>query len=247
MINFRRLMFLRPAFLATQSVLKRLGIQLTYTRVSGIPDADLYSPLFEPWRSESWRSTLRDDDQRTLVPLQARYLLYMLAEDATRRCQGDLAECGVYKGGTAHLLASLARSAGRTISLFDTFAGMPQTDPDKDLHREGDFADTSLDSVRAYLGEFQNAEFFPGHIPATLNAVSSRTFCFVHIDLDIYNAIIAATSFFYERLPKDGVLLYDDYGYPSCPGARQAVDEFFSTKPETPQVMGTGQCVVRKL
>jgi O-methyltransferase len=247
MSNLQKLAFLRPAFLALQSLFKRVGIQVTYTKVTGIPDAELYSPMFEPWRSADWRTRLREDDHRTLVPLQARYVLHVLAEDAIRRCKGELAECGVYRGGTSHILASLAKQEGRRLGCFDTFAGMPLTDPSKDLHREGDFSDTSLDSVKSYLADFDNVEFFPGFIPQTLAAVADRVFCFVHIDLDIYNAILAATTFFYDRLPKGGVLLYDDYGYARCPGARLAVDEFFADKPEVPLVMITGQCIVRKL
>jgi O-methyltransferase len=29
-------------------------------------------------------------------------------------------------------------------------------------------------------------------------------------------------------------MLFDDYGFDSCPGARKAVDEFFANKPEKP-------------
>jgi len=43
-----------------------------------------------------------------------------------------------------------------------------------------------------------------------------------------------------------GVLLFDDYGYASCPGARAAVDEFFADKPEVPVAIATGQCSVQK-
>jgi len=47
--------------------------------------------------------------------------------------------------------------------------------------------------------------------------------------------------------PRDAVMLFDDYGFPTCPGARKAVDEFFSDKPEVPFYLPTGQClVVRK-
>ncbi len=42
-------------------------------------------------------------------------------------------------------------------------------------------------------------------------------------------------------------MLFDDYSFPTCPGARKAVDEFFSDKPEVPFDLPTGQClVVRK-
>ncbi|HLJ86867.1 MAG TPA: TylF/MycF/NovP-related O-methyltransferase [Candidatus Angelobacter sp.] len=247
MMDFRKFGAFRGAFLTVQRLAKKLGFELRYTRVTGIPDAELYSPFFSPWRSTTWEQRLRTKDSRSLVPPEAKYTLHVLAEDAIRRCEGQLAECGVYKGGTAYLLADLARSAGRRLSLFDTFSGMPETDSNKDLHREGDFADVTLQDVRTYLAGFDNIDFYPGFVPDTLEPVSGHKFCFVHIDLDIYAAILSATSFFYDRIPSGGVLLYDDYGYASCPGARAAVDEFFNEKPEVPMTLSTGQCVVRKI
>jgi hypothetical protein len=44
-----------------------------------------------------------------------------------------------------------------------------------------------------------------------------------------------------------GVILFDDYGQPSCPGARTAVDEYFQDKPEQPLVQTYGQAIVFKL
>lgn len=38
-------------------------------------------------------------------------------------------------------------------------------------------------------------------------------------------------------------MVFDDYGFPTCPGARKAVDEFFADKRETPIVLPTGQAV----
>jgi len=43
-----------------------------------------------------------------------------------------------------------------------------------------------------------------------------------------------------------GGFFFDDYGFPTCPGARQAVDEFFADKPEVPLVLPTGQAIVIK-
>jgi hypothetical protein len=42
-------------------------------------------------------------------------------------------------------------------------------------------------------------------------------------------------------------MVFDDYDFPSCPGARIAVDEFFFDKPEFPIVLPSGQCVVIKI
>jgi O-methyltransferase len=86
-----------------------------------------------------------------------------------------------------------------------------------------------------------------GLVPDTLEVIRDRTFSFVHIDLDIYSAIKSACEFFYPRMQPGGILLFDDYGYSSCPGARAAIDEFFADKPEVKVAMVTGQCSVQKL
>jgi O-methyltransferase len=39
-------------------------------------------------------------------------------------------------------------------------------------------------------------------------------------------------------------LIFDDYGYPKCPGAKQAVDTFFQERPETPLYFPKGQAIV---
>lgn len=211
----------------------------------GIKDSEFYKPTFRPWLTSEWRDKLRVDDPRSLLPAHAKYVLYCLAQNAIRRCSGDLVECGVYKGGTAKILAELA--LGRPLHLFDTFSGMPDTDPARDIHQAGDFGDTSLESVREYLHGHSNLQCIPGMIPQSLEVIAERTFAFVHIDLDIYSSIKAACEFFYPRLQSGGALLFDDYGYQSCPGARAAVDEFFSDRPEVKIVIETGQCSIQKL
>ena len=42
-------------------------------------------------------------------------------------------------------------------------------------------------------------------------------------------------------------MVFDDYGFASCPGARKAVDEFFNDKPERPLVLPTAQAIVMRL
>jgi O-methyltransferase len=37
---------------------------------------------------------------------------------------------------------------------------------------------------------------------------------------------LACCEFFYPRLNPGGAMIFDDYGFPSCPGVRQAVDEY---------------------
>jgi len=238
---------LRPVVRAAQYFFNAVGFQLVDYRPPNrdIKDAEFYKPMFSPWLTPEWKQRLRAHDERSLLPLHAKYNFLTLAMEATRRCSGDVAECGVYKGGTAKILAELVRD--RPIHLFDTFSGMPETDPEKDLHKAGDFNDTSLTSVRQYLSDHDNVNYAQGLIPHSLACVKDKEFSFVHIDLDIYSAIKSACEFFYPRIQAGGLLLFDDYGYPSCPGARVAVEEFFEGKPEVAIAMSTGQCMVRKV
>jgi O-methyltransferase len=210
-----------------------------------IRDIEYYRPMFNPWLAPEWKERLRAADPRSLLSLHAKYVFYTLALDATRRCSGEVAECGVYKGGTAKILAQLVPD--RPVYLFDTFAGMPEIDPSHDLVAAGDFGDTDIDSVRRYLADHKNVTCVQGLIPGSLDVIRDRTFAFVHIDLDIYAAILAACEFFYPRMQPGGILLFDDYGHPHCPGARDAVDEFFADKREVKIVNETAQCSVQKI
>lgn len=67
-----------------------------------------------------------------------------------------------------------------------------------------------------------------------------------HVDVDIYHAITACCQFIFPRLAAGGFMVFDDYGFPSCPGARLAVDQFFADKKVYPLVLSTGQAIVFK-
>jgi O-methyltransferase len=196
------------------------------------------------WEKDAQFNRIMQTIQHTLVDLTRCYMLYQMARQ-TARTAGEVAEVGVYKGGTARLLALALPH--KTVHLFDTFAGMPATNSDFDRHLAGEFSDTSLAAVQERLKDCRNARFYQGLFPATSGPIAQTKFSLVHVDADIYESVRACCEFFYSRLEKDAVMLFDDYGFPTCPGARKAVDEFFSDKPEVPFYLPTGQClVVRK-
>lgn len=195
-----------------------------------------------------WQEKLGGPSLRTLVTLDRRYVLYNALAQVLRTVPGQLAEAGVYQGGTAKLFAEISKESQRTLFLFDTFGGMPKTDANLDLHVEGDFSNTSRAAVAEYLASYGSAvQLHQGLIPQTLGAVAGESFCFVHIDLDIYRSITDASEFFYARTNRGGVIVYDDYGFSSCPGARRAVDDFYADKPDSPIVLPTGQAIVVKV
>ncbi|MBI4994112.1 class I SAM-dependent methyltransferase [Candidatus Peregrinibacteria bacterium] len=161
--------------------------------------------------------------------------------------EGDIAECGVYKGGTAFVLANVLKHSGsdKQLHLFDSFTGLPDTLPVDGKHKKGDFGDASLNVLKKRLHGY-DYKAYAGFFENTLNEVSKLHFCFVHIDVDIYSAAKECTEFFYPRLKKGGIIVYDDYGFGSTKGVKLAVEEFYKTKPEKPVVLPTKQCIIIK-
>ncbi|MHC1768916.1 MAG: TylF/MycF/NovP-related O-methyltransferase [Verrucomicrobiia bacterium] len=238
-----------------RKILYRLGYELysvprQWEGAAPIPDLPFYKPFFSPWLGYGDFDRLyKEAAPHTLVPPERCWVLYSLARQALT-VPGDFAECGVYKGGTAMLLGRVADeqsgSSGKKLMLFDSFSGMQETDPSKDLHQPGHFADTSLEVVQQRLAWFKRAEFYPGWIPKSFSGLENRRFAFAHIDVDLYQSILDCCNFIYPRLSPGGFMVFDDYGLPSCPGARRAVDEFFEKRPEVPLILRNGHAVVFK-
>jgi O-methyltransferase len=161
---------------------------------------------------------------------------------------GDIWECGVYRGGTAAMLAAMLADLcpEKRLHLFDTFEGMPETDAARDLHREGDFADTSAEAVAAYVGHADRCVLHKGFIPQTFAGLEGSRIALAHIDVDIYRSILDCLDFVWPRLSTGGFVVFDDYGFASCPGARAAVDEFFRGRPSVPLCLPTGQALAFK-
>jgi O-methyltransferase len=196
-----------------------------------------------PWETEPEFVRLAGEiADHTLVDRSRLYVLYQLIKQA-RRVPGAVAEVGVYRGGTAKLMARLL-DGEKTLFLFDTFAGMPATHPEYDFHRSGDFADTSLESVRAYLADCRQVELRQGLFPDSAGPARDQTFSLVHVDVDIYASVLSCCEFFFPRMSPGGVLVFDDYGMISCPGAKRALDEFCAAQNETAIYLPTGQALL---
>jgi len=223
----------------------RVGEKLSYTRNHPY-SSYTYSPWFENW----FLDILKKIRDHTLVSEDRCFTIHMFSKHC-RHLEGDFAECGVYKGGTAYLISLILKDNSnhqKTLHLFDTFSGMPKSaNEDKSHHKEGDYQDTSVEAVKDFLSDYSFVEFHPGLIPDTFEAVTNKKFAFVHIDVDIYQSIKDCCEFFYERMTKGGIMIFDDYGFQGYElAAKKAVDDFFIEKSEIPITLRNGQCLVLK-
>jgi len=187
---------------------------------------------------EGWKTN-------SIVDIDRQLMLYQLAK-LTKNIIGDVAEVGVYKGGTAKLLAETFLEDKKILHLYDTFNGMPPTE-DFDLHFEGNFNDVTFEEVQKYLWEYNyKTKFYVGIFPETFNLQSQLLYCFVHVDCDIYTSVRSCCEIFYPRMSKGGIILFDDYGLLSCPGAKIAVDEYCRRYKVAMVYLPTGQCFFQR-
>jgi hypothetical protein len=151
---------------------------------------------------------------------------------------GEAAEIGCFRGLSAYVACSTLQSLGRTIPfhIFDSFEGLSkQSQIDRSplrpsSKRGGNDFVCSEEETRENLKEFSFVKFYKGWIPNRFPEVASVSFSYVHIDVDLYEPTLASIGFFWPRMNAGGVLILDDYGTLYFPGARKALDEYFSSR-----------------
>ena len=227
-----------------------------------IPDRELYQPRFSPWLSgRGFGELLEKVKPHTLVSEASCYTLFTLARQAAH-LDGEFWECGVLRGGSAMLLAeaqvrglSAARGKTARLRLFDTFDAAPATFdprydvpyPKRDQCRPDDLPEVTVEKIRERLAGYEGVRLHAGLLPDTFAGLESSEIALAHVDVNFYQSVWACCAFIYDRLLPGGVMVFDDYGYASCPGTRRAVDAFFDDRPEVPLILPTAQALVIKL
>lgn len=184
---------------------------------------------------------------------ERHYVLNQLIEKVS--LDGDIAECGCWRGLSAYQIASRIQKRGfkNHFFIFDSFEGLSDFEEndiplggikDKEA-RKKEFA-CGEDIVKANLKEFEFIDYKKGWIPERFPETSEHQFSFVHIDVDMYQPILDALEFFYPRMVKGGVIVLDDYGFTYFPGAKKATDEFMKDKNDFFLALASGQAFIIK-
>jgi len=184
--------------------------------------------------------------------LDRRFIVVQLAE-SVRGLSGSSAECGAYRGvGSALICRALEGTygSGDAHFAFDAFEGLPEpAEADRaetgQWWSEGDLK-TDRGRVERLLAPFPHARIEVGWIPERFSAVGDRQFRLVHIDVDLFEPTRDSIEFFFPRLVPGGVLLLDDHGVMSCPGARKAAVEYFAKSGDPIIELPSGQAIVWK-
>jgi hypothetical protein len=180
-------------------------------------------------------ATVRPFTMVSYARLSNTYALCLEAERA--RIPGAFVECGVWKGGTSGVMASVASRSDRLTWLFDSFEGLPEP--------------SALDGVGAQrftgrcVGPQAEAERLlfdllhldrarivirKGWFQDTLPLVRAEIgpIAVLRLDGDWYDSTRVCFENLYDAVAPGGFVILDDYGF--WEGCRRATDEFLAAR-----------------
>jgi O-methyltransferase len=228
-----------------RACLRRLGYDIARHHAARDP-VDAFVDL-----SEEERGILRAARPFTMTGLDRLAAVILAVKHVVRHgVPGDLAECGVWRGGSmmaAALTLKLLGDTSRTLYLYDTFEGMAAPtgrdrsfdghDAESLLSLEkpgtGIWCRAGLDDVRSNLFSTgyprDKLVFVAGKVEETIPAQMPRLLSLLRLDTDWYESTRHELAHLYPLLSSGGALIIDDYGH--WQGARAAVDEYLARQP----------------
>lgn len=207
-----------------------LGLMPVRIVLAGTQHLAFCDPLFE-----RIRGSLLVSSRAAGYPTMLVHLYQCLAHIAQAGLVGDIAEFGVYKGGTTVFLARVARELGLTATVygFDTFSGFPPRTSPLDLYDSEHDEYTTLESVRAHCST-ERIRLVQGDIAQTHVSLHGVPLVLSFFDTDNYSGTRAALQTAYEQTVSGGFLAFDHYHcderWVYTVGERIAIKEFLVGK-----------------
>ena len=208
-------------------------------------------------RQENYVPEISDEELKIIKKIQPYTMCKManhwaiiqsLKHIKKNNIEGDLVECGVFRGGNIILFKKIIDLIGiqKKIFAYDTFEGMSKPGEfDKDL-KDINASDTynkyksskvpwcfsEINEVKNNILKFNieianNFKFVKGKVEDTLKNESNlpKKISLLRLDTDFYESTKIELNVLFPRLQPGGILIIDDYGH--WKGSKKAVDEYF--------------------
>ena len=176
-----------------------------------------------------------------------RYLVRYELFKKIIKVKGSIIEGGVYKGSSLMFFANLSASYepyafNREIIGFDTFSGFPNVD-DKDgsFARKGDLADANLEVIEKSIELFDlyrpvnqipKIKLIKGDavqtIPKYFVENPHALVALLYLDFDLYEPTKVALKTILPRMPKGGIIAFDELNDSRRPGETIALLELLN-------------------
>ncbi len=166
---------------------------------------------------------------------------------AVNGVEGDIVECGVWRGGCSIIMAETLKYYGclnKKVFMYDTYAGMSEPSErdfpigstesphphwkelNKDTHNAWFYAPIEEVKRNANAADYpsDNFVFVKGKVEDTLPGVIPCAISVLRLDTDWYRSTYHEMEHLFPRLSIGGVLIVDDYA--AYAGAKNAVDDY---------------------
>jgi hypothetical protein len=175
----------------------------------------------------------------------------LLEEVFENKIDGDIVECGTWRGGLAclivqHIIKNI--KADKKVYIYDTFEGMPEPEPE-DVGVQGEkaidtfnrwkrkdgtsskwcssgieFVESNLNRITENYKIYTN--LIKGKVEDTLLIKENlpKKICLMRLDTDWYRSTKIELETFYPMLSTGGIVIIDDYNH--WLGQQKAVNEF---------------------
>lgn len=176
----------------------------------------------------------------SLVPKEKLdFIIALVQKQILEGVEGDIIECGMYKGGSTIKIAEKVRELNSDKLVFglDAFGAFDMNNI-KTLEDTLDEENTerinnkfsSLDVGKVYdcitaKDLYDIIIIRSGVFSDSLPTLEGKLFCFAFIDADFYLSVKQCIEFIKPRMAVGGIMFFDDYNAPSWKGANKAVDE----------------------
>jgi glycosyltransferase involved in cell wall biosynthesis len=222
---------------------RRPSPQTTSASVADLQDPDALPPDMDAGIREIY------EDVRPFTmtsPARVMALCNAVRYIVQNRVEGDIVECGVWRGGSMLAAARTLLECGdteRALWLYDTYTGMPApSNVDRRIEdgapasallaASGKTADiwavSTLDEVKRTMALCDypagRIQYVAGRVEDTIPTTAPDRIALLRLDTDWYESTHHELVHLLPRVSRDGVLIIDDYGH--WDGARRAVDEY---------------------
>ena len=230
------------------NILNHIGIRISFIKKRGEENFDGYV-------DEKFPALYKKYCDESMVAWQGMHDAFDAATYISKsNIEGDVVECGVWRGGVAALMKDVIYenegTGDRKFWLFDTFEGMSSPSEfdfkgeknqdalnkhKKSLRRDGtsNWCRGELDDVKNTINKTSdgliNVKFIKGMVENTLRSDNlPNKIALLRLDTDWYESTKVELEVLLPKLVTGGILIIDDYG--AWAGARKAFNDLKKEK-----------------
>ena len=198
---------------------------------------------YAPWKNDKkFMNIFKKVNDLTLLDCPRLFTFYFLGNQM-KKLKGDILDIGCMKGGVGILLSFINKN-GR-VMLFDTFEGFLDKE---NLHKNNVFKFEGLNELKKIIKKYKlkNSFVYKKYFPNELKNLNIKKIKLCHIDVNTYKSTKKCFYYVKNKIVKNGIIIFDDYGSPNYLDTRKIIDKFFKNKKEYIFQIPTGQALIIK-